>query len=311
MTIPSDSPLSSDDFSFWFALKLAVDAKDWSLLSEQLEASPAQTTPRHTLTIPVLEAAVLAGKPAIVAALIARGFVPVHDDLRAVIDKIEFLPAENLERVRDAVQCVIKATSEADLRSLVTEAWNQIAAPAVIPQLALAGVDVLLGGDVIDNIVKQARPELMQLLIEQGMSPFAPQMISAMMGDQRRDNDVHQIWLRAVCAHRGARSALARFDHMRATGGQWRAAAFINPLFCDRSGAEVTLLGIVAAFGRVADVFDARHWQEAREDALALHAQLAEFNMQDKVSLAPFAAALNRGALHARTQTHRSGKFKL
>ena len=97
----------------------------------------------------------------------------------------------------------------------------------------------------------------------------------------------------------------------RAAGNQWRAAAFINPISYDRTGAPVTLLGILAARGRLTEVFDARHWRAAREDAFKLHEALEAFGMKDKVSLAPFVAALKREDINARQQAQRPDKFKL
>lgn len=310
-TTSSDGGLPPDDFSFWFALKLAVDAKDWPLVSEYLESSPAQPTPRHTLTIPVLHAAVLTGRPAIAAALLARGFVPVHDDLKTITDQLEFTPVDDLERVAAAFDHVIKAAPDADIRKLVGDAWRRTCASVVVPQLAAAGIDVLLGGDAVDIAIDAAKPELMQLLIEQGMSPFAPKMLRAVFDDSRRDEDTHKVWWMAACAHREARAALARFEQMQKSGDPWHAAAFINPIAYDKTGAEITLLGILCAYGRVGEIFDARHWQHTRDDALKLHDMLAIYGMKDKVSLAPFVAGLNRTAVQARTRNQRAGKFKL
>ena len=310
-TPPSDDSLPLDDFNFWFALKLAADAKDWPLISEYLHSSPTQQTPRHTLTIPVLEGAILAGKSAVVTELLARGYTPDHDTLKTITDKLEFVPDQEQEAVAAAFKLVVSAAPQADVRKLVSDAWRRNCATVVVPQLAGAGFDVLLGGDVIDLALAQDKPELMQLLFEQGISPFAPKLLHAMLGGPAPDADVRQVWWMATCAHRDARAALARFDHMKAAGHQWRAAAFINPIAYDQTGAEITLLGVLAAYGRVGEVFDARHWREARDEALALHERLGIYGVQDKVSLAPFVAALNRDAMQARTRAQRTGKFKL
>lgn len=312
MNMPDDDKeLPADDFSFWFALNRAADAKDWPLLKEYLDASPTQKTPRHTLTIAVLEATVLAGKSALTADILSRGYVPRREDLKAIVDKLEFVDGAEQEAVAQAFAPVVAAASEIDVRTLIGDAWRQIAAPVVVPQLAAAGFDVLLGGDAVEIAIDECRPELMQLLIEQGMSPFAPKMLREVFDEERRDEDTHRVWWQAVCAHGDARTALARFDHMRAAGNQWRAAAFVNPISYDRTGAPVTLLGILAARGRLAEVFDARHWREAREDAFKLHEALDAYGMKGKVTLAPFVAALKREDIKARQQAQRPDKFKL
>lgn len=312
MTTPSpDDELPQDDFSFWFALNRAAEAKDWPLLTEYLHSTPAQKIPRHTLTIPVVEAAVLAGKLDLVKMLLSRGYVPNRDDLKTIVDKLEFIDPLEQEAVSQAFQPVVQAASAIDVRTLVADAWRRVAATVVVPQLAAAGFDVLLGGDAVEIAIDECRPELMQLLIEQGMSPFAPRMLREVFDEERRDEDTHKVWWMAACAHNEARAALARFDHMRASGGQWRAAAFINPISYDRTGAAVTLLGILAAQGRLAQIFDARHWREAREDAFVVHQALEAYGMKDKVSLAPFVAALNREDMRARQQGQRPDKFKL
>lgn len=301
ITPPSDE-LPMDSFNFWFALKTASGEKDWQKVSDLLESAADLPTPRHTLTMPVIEQAALAGKPAIVAEMIKRGFAPDHDTLRTIIDNIEFTPVENLDAVADACRHVLAATPDADVRKLVLAAWRQVAAPVVVPQLRAAGMDVLLGGDVIDVVLEQGRAELVQLLFEQQVSPFAPRLVSAMLDEANRDPDMHHAWWIKVCADAKAQSALARFDHMKTTGGSWRAAAFLNPLFYDDSGAEVTLLGILAARGRANEIFEGRFWRDSREDALKVHAALAQYGIKDQVSLAPLIAALNRDTMSARKQ---------
>ena len=310
MTTPDDG-LPQDDFSFWFALKLAFDAKDWPLVTEYLQSSPDQQTPRHTLTIPVFEGAILAGKAAVVADMLSRGYAPNHDTLKTIMDKLEFVEPQEQEAVAQAFKLVVAVAPQTDVRKLVSDAWRRNCATVVVPQLAAAGFDVLLGGDVVDIVIDESRPELMQLLIEQGMSPFAPKMLRAVFDEERRDEDTHKVWWMAACAHGEARSAVTRFEHMRVAGNQWRAAAFINPISYDRTGAEITLLGVLSAYGRVNEVFDARYWREARDEALKLHEGLAAYGVQQKVSLAPFVAALNREAMNVRTRNQRPGKFKL
>lgn len=310
-TSDPDDALALDIFNFWFALKTAAQTGDWKQAQNILNDAPGYATPRHALITRVVGQAVLAGQAQIVAALTARGFVPDFDGLKDIGDKLEFVPPDHQHEVAAALRPLVRVALPDDCDKIVRLAWRQMEAPTVIAQLRAAGMDVLLGGEAAELVLLQERPALMQELLDQQMSPFAPVLVTAMLEDDASASEMRKVWWKHVCADPAAQAALERFDQMRAAGGPWMAAAFLNPLSCDNSGADVTLLGILAAHGRLEDVFDARYWRTTREDALKVHAALAAYGMERKVSLAPLIAALNREAVQARTPQQKRGKFKL
>lgn len=301
--------MQGDDFSLWFALKSAVGNADWPLVMQHLEETSGQNVVRHPLTIGVMQAAVGAGKPAVVQTLIARGYVPEKDDLKKAIDLIEFTEPEDLERVSEALRHLIAGIDTDDVRDIVAGVWRSSGARALVPQMAAAGMDVLLDGAVIDIVTHSQNPDLMQLMFEQGASPFAPQTVAAIVARGEGGEDVKRAWWLAACAHRDYKTALVKFDAMCMTGGSWHAGAFLNPLSYDKAGAPVTLLGILAAQGKLQDVFQASHWQDTPAQAIVVHDALAQYGLKDKVSLAPLAAAINRHALAQRKND--SSRFKL
>ncbi len=312
MTTPDpDKELQSKDFSFWFALRGAVDSKDWAVVTQILSEHAGQHTPRHTLTVPVFSALVLAGKPALVADMLGRGYMPGHNDFAELIDKIDLTADEDKAQARQALCLALAALPAGEQRELVIQTWHRPSAPIFVPKLREAEVDVLLGGDVIDIAVSKNRADMIQLLIEQQISPMAPRLAKAMLADSMRDTDMYKAWWMALCANAQTQTGLRKFDHMRASGGQWRAAAFLNPIGYDKSGAEITLLGILAARGRAADIFDARYWRDAREDVFKVYDALEAYGIKDKVSLAALTATLNQQDTQARLRPARSDKFKL
>ena len=308
MTTQGDD-MQGDDFSLWFALKSAVGTGDWPLVMQHLDETTTQNVVRHPLTIGVMQAAVGAGKPAIVQALIARGYVPEKDDLKKAIDLIEFTEPDDLERVSEALRHLTANIDAADLDEVVAGVWRSSGARALVAQMAAAGMDVLLDGAVIEIVTHSQNPDLMQLMFEQGASPFAPKTVAAIVARSEGGEDVKRAWWLAACAHRDYKTALVKFDAMCVTGGNWHAGAFLNPLSFDKAGAPVTLLGILAAQGKLDDVFQVAHWQDTPAQAVAVHDALAQYGLKDKVSLAPLAAAINRHTLAQRKND--SSRFKL
>lgn len=80
----------------------------------------------------------------------------------------------------------------------------------------------------------------------------------------------------------------------------FRAGAFLNPMRHDAQGAPVTLLGVMVAEGRVAEIFaDPVRWAAHPVEATLVYKALAEYGAQEGVTLGPLQSHLRQRRMQA------------
>ncbi len=301
---------SHDDFTFWFALKTAALADDWGLVQAMLDEQPPRPVTRHALTIPVLSAAIAKGQGDIARAMLSRGFAPVRADVSTVLQGMSSVDKTQVKPAVDALRHLVDVFPATVISHEAEERWKGGYASEELAWLSQAGADITLQGRAIDLVLAQDEPALMQVLLEEGVSPFSARIVREMSARAPQDA-LRVVWEEIILSHPDARAAGAVFQRLRTDATVWRAAMFMNPVGYDKTGAAVTLLGVLAALGRGGEVFDASRWHTNRQEAFAVHGALSAYGMRHAVSLAAFSAEMNRTTMRGKDAGRRGPHFKI
>ena len=299
-TPPDLSDLQEDQFDLWFQIKNLADEGKWSQLIALLDEDGAALVPRHALTKVALWDAVVEGERGVVERLLAHGYVPEEDDIRGIMTLLRDSGLERmtLHKIAPVLKIVVNG-ADFDHGAFLIELsdWTE-GVETVLPLAYLAGIDAAKNDALLRHIMRKEYVDQFQWLCEIGVSIYAPAVV-AFMQKTTTGYVLRQCW-RDLCAadRKDAPPMLARL--LPVPPAPFRAGAFLNPMRHDAQGAPVTLLGVMVAEGRVAEIFaDPARWAAHPVEATLVYKALAEYDAQQGVTLGPLQSHLRQQRMQA------------
>lgn len=331
MTDSSDnSPKSGDAlWQYWFSLKTDARARSWETLRHRLAYEPDHQLPAHPFVTEVFHAAANAGVADIVQTLFERGF---SQDQESLADTTKRLAMYHAATAGDVVKFLVAPPQSADPTDAIyaSAAAGRIDS---LQMLADAGVDVRAGFSALFLAFYKGHPAAMHFLYEQGAELYHPSMLAAQYGrhkelpqekaaiairvyhdlvdiDNQPQADLYAAAGRArniadlrenisdqdgkIYTRLQLSIRAGKWDDVKNAAAQDKTDTLRAADFLIEDGKGQPALYMLAARGKLQDVFDAAIWYRAPREVDQLKEKLTDIRAPDVLNASALTAAMQR-----------------
>jgi len=320
----------ADQFwQLWFDIRGAARAKNWDKLQEILDRNADIRLTSHPFLTEAFHGLANAGRTALIKAMFDRGFKTDDEILADTVNRLaRYYHPQSAE-----VMAYLVAAQGADTADAVYYAASH-GKLAVLQTIDAAGGDVRAGNSAFFLALYGGHPAAMHYLYEKGADIYHPNMIAAGYGrhneipeSQRRialetyrdlvalDN---KAWAQCYIESGGAAEDMEAFRNVPNALGRTpmnrlqlavradrfedvAAAADKPPAFAMRARdllvedfKGVSPLMVMAARGKLGDVFDPKIWSGRPEEVAELHEALKKMRAEKTIDLEAFSAEMDR-----------------
>lgn len=330
---PENTPKSGDDqWHYWFNLKTDALAGRWELLRQRLGQEPEYQLPSHPFTNDVFHAAANAGETDIIETLFERGFTKDEETLAETIKRLAIYHADKSAdvirlllpplRAGDPTDAIYAAAAAGRIDSLKT--------------LDEAGVDVRAGDTAFFLALYKGHVATMNYLYDKGAGLYHPAVLAAQYGRRGElpaenasitlgvyrdlvdiDNQPQAELYAAAGKPRNIADLRENISdeqghvytrlQLAIRAGQWadvREAAAADKTqtltaddFLTKDGRGQRAIDMMAARGKLTDVFDAAIWYRNPQEVWALHGTLRDIRAEKSVNTDALMADMQRHEL--------------
>lgn len=321
-------------WQLWFDLRNATRQKDFDKFTALLDENADQQLTSHPFLTESFHALANDGQAGLVKAMFDRGY---KTDSETLADTIKRLAMYHHPKAAEVMQYLV-AEQAADTQAAVYWAASH-GRLDVLQTIDAAGGDVLAGDSGFFLALYGGHPAVMHYLFEKGADIYHPNMIAACYGRTHEIPETHRQtalqtyrdlvdmdnapWAECYAESGVAAESMEAFRLVPNAMGRTpmnrlqlavRAGKFADVVsvaeipkafalcakdFLTEDYKGVTPLMVMAARGKLSEVFNPEVWQHRPEEVQILHDALKKMRAEKTIDLPGFAAEMDRARLRA------------
>lgn len=341
----SSAPDGNDAlWQYWFSLKTDARQRRWEILRQRLGSEDEYPLPAHPFVVEVFHAAANAGETDIIQTLFDRGF---SLDSETISETLARLLIHHTGTSAGTIAYLLHREGADHEEALnVAAASGRI---DVLEILSGAGVDMTAGNGSFFLALYKGHPAVMHYLYEKGAGLYHPAVIAAQYGRKRElpeekadisirvyrdlvemDNEDAYVLhsssepVRSIAEMRervtDAEGRIYTRLQLAVRAGKWDEIAAVarhdktghllaeDILAADGKGKSAFCM--LAAQGKIADIFSEDIWYRAPAQVAQLHAELEKFSAEKLVNLDKLTVRMEHRAMQEKASAVRSFRLQ-